>query len=79
VPKNYEGLLHPELKGPHGVHVIRTHKVIGAIIRNQRRVELVKKLKVPRGSPSHDYPSRPPRSDRLGEVLASLQSFATTR
>jgi iron(III) transport system substrate-binding protein len=45
VPKNYEGLLHPELKGRMGMSVSDpSYKVIGAIIRT-RGVELVKKLK----------------------------------
>src|SRR3990172_7726876 len=45
VPKNYEGLLHPELKGRMGVSISDpTYKVIGAIIRT-RGLELVKKLK----------------------------------
>jgi ABC-type Fe3+ transport system substrate-binding protein len=45
VPKYYEGLLHPELKGRMGMSVSDpSYKVIGAIIRT-RGVELVKKLK----------------------------------
>jgi hypothetical protein len=45
VPKNYEGLLHPELKGRMGMSVSDpSYKVIGAIIRT-RGIELVKKLK----------------------------------
>jgi Bacterial extracellular solute-binding protein len=45
IPKNYEGLLHPELKGRMGMSVNDpSYKVVGAIIRT-RGVELVKKLK----------------------------------
>jgi iron(III) transport system substrate-binding protein len=45
VPKNYEGLLHPALKGRMGVSVSDpAYKVIGAMI-STRGVELVKKLK----------------------------------
>jgi len=45
VPKNYEGLLHPALKGRMGISVSDpSYKVIGAIIRT-RGLELVKKLK----------------------------------
>jgi hypothetical protein len=46
VPKNYEGLLHPSLKGRMGVSVSDpAHKVIGAMIHTKGQ-EFVKKLKV---------------------------------
>jgi iron(III) transport system substrate-binding protein len=45
VPKNYEGLLHPALKGRMGVSVSDpTYKVIGAMLRTKGQ-EFVKKLK----------------------------------
>jgi iron(III) transport system substrate-binding protein len=44
VPKNYEGLLHPELKGRMGVSISDpSYKVIGAIV-STKGVELVKQL-----------------------------------
>lgn len=46
VPKNYDGLLHPELKGRMGVSVSDpAYKVIGAMLR-VKGPEFVKKLKV---------------------------------
>jgi iron(III) transport system substrate-binding protein len=45
VPKNFDGLLHPELKGRMGISVSDpSYKVIGAMIKT-RGLELVKKLK----------------------------------
>jgi iron(III) transport system substrate-binding protein len=75
VPKNYEGLLHPELKGRMGVSVSDpSYKVIGAIIRT-RGVELVKKLK---GQEIALHTIIPPALLDLiasGEVLASPAIF----
>ena len=46
VPKNYEGLLHPELKGRMGVSVSDpSYKVVGAMLKTKGQ-EFVKKLKV---------------------------------
>jgi iron(III) transport system substrate-binding protein len=75
VPKNYEGLLHPELKGRMGVSVSDpTYKVIGAIIRT-RGVELVKKLKAQEIALHTILP--PALLDLIasGEVLASPAIF----
>ena len=75
VPKNYEGLLHPELKGRMGVSVSDpSYKVIGAIIRT-RGVELVKKLKVQEIALHTIIP--PALLDLIasGEVLASPAIF----
>ena len=75
VPKNYEGLLHPELKGRMGVSISDpTYKVIGAIIRT-RGVELVKKLKVQEIALHTIIP--PALLDLIasGEVLASPAIF----
>jgi iron(III) transport system substrate-binding protein len=45
VPRNFEGLLHPELKGRMGLtHDDTSYKVIGAILRT-KGPELIKKLK----------------------------------
>ncbi|HEX9147130.1 MAG TPA: extracellular solute-binding protein [Candidatus Binatia bacterium] len=45
VPKNFEGLLHPELKGRMGLtHDDTSYKVMGAILRT-KGPELIKKLK----------------------------------
>ena len=75
VPKNYEGLLHPELKGRMGISVSDpSYKVIGAIIRT-RGVELVKKLKVQEIALHTIIP--PALLDLIasGEVLASPAIF----
>ena len=75
VPKNYEGLLHPELKGRMGVSISDpAYKVIGAIIRT-RGVELVKKLKAQEIALHSIIP--PALLDLIasGEVLASPAIF----
>jgi len=75
VPKNYEGLLHPELKGRMGVSISDpAYKVIGAIIRT-RGVELVKKLKTQQIALHSIIP--PALLDLIasGEVLASPAIF----
>jgi iron(III) transport system substrate-binding protein len=75
VPKNYEGLLHPELKGRMGMSVSDpSYKVIGAIIRT-RGVELVKKLKAQEIALHTIIP--PALLDLIasGEVLASPAIF----
>ena len=75
VPKNYEGLLHPALKGRMGVSVSDpAYKVIGAIIKT-RGVELVKKLKVQEIALHTIIP--PALLDLIasGEVLASPAIF----
>jgi iron(III) transport system substrate-binding protein len=75
VPKNYEGLLHPELKGRMGVSVSDpAYKVIGAIVRT-RGVELVKRLKTQEIALHTIIP--PALLDLIasGEVLASPAIF----
>ena len=75
IPKNYEGLLHPELKGRMGVSVSEpSYKVIGAIIRT-RGMELVKKLKAQEIALHTIIP--PALLDLIasGEVLASPAIF----
>ena len=75
VPKNYEGLLHPELKGRMGVSVSDpSYKVIGAII-STRGLELVKKLKAQEIALHTIIP--PALLDLIasGEVLASPAIF----
>jgi iron(III) transport system substrate-binding protein len=75
VPKNYEGLLHPALKGRMGVSVSDpAYKVIGAIIKT-RGVELVKKLKAQEIALHTIIP--PALLDLIasGEVLASPAIF----
>jgi len=75
VPKNYEGLLHPELKGRMGVSVSDpSYKVIGAIIKT-RGTELVKKLKAQEIALHAIIP--PALLDLIasGEVLASPAIF----
>lgn len=75
VPKNYEGLLHPELKGRMGVSVSDpSYKVIGAIIKT-RGIELVKKLKMQEIALHTIIP--PALLDLIasGEVLASPAIF----
>src|SRR5712692_10181418 len=75
VPKNYEGLLHPELKGRMGVSVSDpSYKVIGAIIKTQG-TELVRKLKAQEIALHAIIP--PALLDLIasGEVLASPAIF----
>lgn len=75
IPKNYEGLLHPEFKGRMGVSVSEpSYKVIGAIIRT-RGMELVKKLKAQEIALHTIIP--PALLDLIasGEVLASPAIF----
>jgi iron(III) transport system substrate-binding protein len=75
IPKNYEGLLHPELEGRMGMSVSDpSYKVIGAIIRT-RGVELVKKLKAQEIALHTIIP--PALLDLIasGEVLASPAIF----
>ncbi len=75
VPKNYEGLLHPELKGRMGVSISDpSYKVIGAILRT-KGIELVKKLKVQEIALHSIIP--PALLDLIasGEVLASPAIF----
>jgi iron(III) transport system substrate-binding protein len=75
IPKNYEGLLHPELKGRMGMSVSDpSYKVVGAIIRT-RGVELVKKLKAQEIALHTIIP--PALLDLIasGEVLASPAIF----
>lgn len=75
IPKNYEGLLHPELKGRMGVSISDpSYKVIGAMIRT-RGVEFVKKLKVQEIALHSIIP--PALLDLIasGEVLASPAIF----
>jgi len=75
IPKNYEGLLHPEFKGRMGVSVSDpSYKVIGAIIRT-RGMELVKKLKAQEIALHTIIP--PALLDLIasGEVLASPAIF----
>jgi iron(III) transport system substrate-binding protein len=75
VPKNYEGLLHPELKSRMGVSVSDpSYKVIGAIIKT-RGLELVKKLKTQEIALHTIIP--PALLDLIasGEVLASPAIF----
>lgn len=75
VPKNYEGLLHPELKGRMGVSVSDpAYKVIGAMLRT-KGLEFVKKLKVQEIALHTIIP--PALLDLIasGEVLASPAIF----
>jgi iron(III) transport system substrate-binding protein len=75
IPKNYEGLLHPELKGRMGVSISDpTYKVVGAMIRT-RGVEFVKKLKTQEIALHSIIP--PALLDLIasGEVLASPAIF----
>ena len=75
IPKNYDGLLHPELKGRMGVSISDpSYKVIGAMIKT-RGVEFVKKLKVQEIALHSIIP--PALLDLIasGEVLASPAIF----
>jgi iron(III) transport system substrate-binding protein len=75
VPKNYEGLLHPALKGRMGVSVSDpAYKVIGAMLRTKGK-EFVQKLKVQEIALHTIIP--PALLDLIasGEVLASPAIF----
>jgi iron(III) transport system substrate-binding protein len=75
IPKNYEGLLHPELKGRMGVSVSDpSYKVIGAMLKTKGQ-EFVKKLKVQEIALHTIIP--PALLDLIasGEVLASPAIF----
>ncbi len=75
VPKNYEGLLHPALKGRMGVSISDpSYKVIGAMLRT-KGLEFVKKLKVQEIALHSIIP--PALLDLIasGEVLASPAIF----
>ena len=75
VPKNYEGLLHPELKGRMGVSVSDpAFKVIGAMIRTKGQ-EFVKKLKVQEIALHTIIPPALLELIASGEVLASPGIF----
>ena len=75
IPKNYEGLLHPELKGRMGVSVSDPSlKVIGGIIRT-KGLELVKKLKVQEIALHTIIPPALLDLIAAGEVLASPAIF----
>ena len=75
IPKNYEGLLHPELKGRMGVSISDpAYKVIGAIIKT-RGIELVKKLKAQEISLHTIIPPALLDLIAAGEVLASPVIF----
>jgi iron(III) transport system substrate-binding protein len=75
VPRNYEGLLHPELKGRMGMSVSDpSYKVVGAILKT-KGPELVQKLKVQEIAMHTIIP--PALLDLIasGEVLASPAIF----
>jgi iron(III) transport system substrate-binding protein len=75
VPKNYDGLLHPALKGRMGVSISDpSYKVIGAMLRT-KGLEFVKKLKVQEIALHSIIP--PALLDLIasGEVLASPAIF----
>jgi ABC-type Fe3+ transport system substrate-binding protein len=75
VPKNYEGLLHPELKGRMGMSISDpSYKVIGAIIKT-RGAELVKRLKAQEISLHTIIPPALLDLIAAGEVLASPAIF----
>jgi iron(III) transport system substrate-binding protein len=75
VPKNYEGLLHPALKGRMGVSISDpAYKVIGAIIKT-RGMELVKRLKAQEISLHTIIPPALLDLIAAGEVLASPAIF----
>lgn len=75
IPKNYEGLLHPELKGRMGVSISDpAYKVIGAIIKT-RGIELVKKLKAQEISLHTIIPPALLDLIAAGELLASPVIF----
>ena len=75
VPKSFDGLLHPELKGKMGMSISEpSYKVLGAIIKTKGE-ELVKKLKVQEISLHSIIP--PALLDLIasGEVLGSPAIF----
>src|ERR1051325_9044216 len=75
VPKNYEGLLNPALKGRMGVSVSDpSYKMIGGIVKT-RGVELVKKLKVQEIALHKIIPPALLELIASGEVLASPAIF----
>jgi iron(III) transport system substrate-binding protein len=75
VPKNYDGLLHPELKGRMGVSVSDpAYKVIGAMLRTKGQ-EFVKKLKVQEIALHTIIPPALLELIASGEVLASPGIF----
>lgn len=75
IPKNYEGLLHPDLKGRMGVSLSDpAYKVIGAIIRT-KGIELVKRLKAQEISLHTIIPPALLELIASGEVLASPVIF----
>jgi iron(III) transport system substrate-binding protein len=75
IPKNYEGLLHPELKGRMGMSISDpSYKVIGAIIKT-RGIELVRKLKTQEISLHTIIPPALLDLIAAGEVLASPAIF----
>ena len=78
VPKNFEGLLHPELKGRMGVSLSDPiYKMIGAMLKTKGQ-EFVKKLKVQEIAPHTIIPPALLDLIGLGEVLASPGIFAIT-
>jgi iron(III) transport system substrate-binding protein len=75
IPKNYEGLLHPELKGRMGMSVSDpSYKVIGAIVKT-RGIELVKRLKTQEIAMHTIIPPALLDLIAAGEVLASPAIF----
>jgi len=75
VPKNYEGLLHPELKGRMGVSVSDpSYKVVGAMLKTKGQ-EFVKKLKVQEIALHTIMPPALLDLIAAGEVLASPAIF----
>jgi iron(III) transport system substrate-binding protein len=75
VPKNFEGLLHPELKGRMGVSVSDPiYKMIGAMLKTKGQ-EFVKKLKVQEIALHTIIPPALLDLIALGEVLASPGIF----
>src|SRR5918999_11177 len=75
VPKNFDGLLHPELKGRMGVSVSDPiYKMIGAMLKTKGQ-EFVKKLKVQEIALHTIIPPALLDLIALGEVLASPGIF----
>ena len=67
VPKNYQGLLHPALKGRMGLTLDDTsNKSIAGMLKT-RGPEFLKKLKGQDIRSAHDHPASFARSHRLGE------------
>jgi len=77
VPKNFDGLLHPQLKGKMGISIGQTSdKVIGAILKT-RGEELIRKLK---GQEIKLYSIEAPalvHTIAAGEIVASPAIFQT--